>query len=59
MSHSNLNFKTRIFPVLPGNPGLWEIDSKGKRNETILPYFCSEYMSSGVVFPSLETILAQ
>ena len=33
MSNSNLNFKTRIFPVLPGNPGLWEIDSKGKSNE--------------------------
>ena len=41
---SNLNFKlkfqtqtwiskTKIFPVLPGNPGFWEIDSKGKRNE--------------------------
>ena len=22
-----------MFPVLPGNPVLWEIDSKGKRNE--------------------------
>ena len=21
------------FPILPGNPGFWEIDSKGKRNE--------------------------
>ena len=41
----NLNFKlkfqtqtwiskTKIFPVLPGNPGFWEIDSKGKKNES-------------------------
>ena len=41
----NLNFKlkfqtqtwtskTKIFPVLPGNPGFWEIDSKGKSNES-------------------------
>ena len=25
--------KIKIFPVLPGNPGFWEIESKGKRNE--------------------------
>ena len=29
-----LNFLPEIFPVLSGNPGLWEIDSKGKRNES-------------------------
>ena len=23
---------TKIFPILPGNPGFWEIDSKGKSN---------------------------
>ena len=23
-----------MFPVLLGNPGFWEIDSKGKRNES-------------------------
>ena len=33
ISNSNLNFKTKIFPVLPGNPEFWEIESKGKRNE--------------------------
>ena len=31
ISNSKLNFKTKIFPVLPGNPGFWEIDTKGKR----------------------------
>ena len=66
----NLNFKlkfqtqtwiskTKIFSILLGNPGLWEIDSKGKRNKTISPCCCSEYMSSGVVFTSLEIILAR
>ena len=34
ISNSNLNFKTKIFPVLLGNPGLWETDSKGKSNES-------------------------
>ena len=33
ISNSNLNFKTKVFPILPGNPVFWEIDSKGKRNE--------------------------
>ena len=32
ISNSDLNSKTKIFPVLPGNPGFWETDSKGKRN---------------------------
>ena len=33
ISNWNLNFKTKIFPILPVNPGFWEIDYKGKRNE--------------------------
>ena len=33
ISNSNLNFKTKIFPVLPGNQGFWYIDSKGNSNE--------------------------
>ena len=59
ISNSNLNFKTKIFPVLPGNPDFWVIETKGKRNETIFPCFCSEYIISGVIFPSLDTILVR
>ena len=33
ISSSNLNFKTKIFPILAGNPGFWEIDSKGRSNK--------------------------
>ena len=33
IKNSNMNFKTKIFPVLLGNLGLWEIDSKGKMNK--------------------------
>ena len=29
---SNLNFKTKIFPVLPSNLEWWEIDFKDKSN---------------------------
>ena len=34
ISKSNLNFKTGIFPVLPGKQGFWEIYSKGKNSES-------------------------
>ena len=30
--NSNLNFKTKIFPVLPGNPEFLKIDSNVRRN---------------------------
>ena len=45
ISNSSLNFKTKIFPVLPGNPGLRKIDSKGKSNESneaMIWYLCEE-----------------
>ena len=41
ISNSNLNFKAKIFPVLLGNSGFWEIDSKGKRNEINKAMCCS------------------
>ena len=50
---------TEIFSFISGHTGLWEIDSKGKRKETILSCCYSEDMRSGVGVPSLETILAQ
>ena len=31
---TKLNFLTKIFPILPSNPGFLEIDSRGKRNES-------------------------
>ena len=34
ISNSNLIFKTKIFPVILGNPGFWQIDSKGKMNKS-------------------------
>ena len=34
ISNTNLNLKTKSFLVLPGNPGLWEIYSKGKSNKS-------------------------
>ena len=37
ISNSNFNFKTKIFSVLLGNPGLWEIYSMGKSNESNEP----------------------